>query len=245
MKDVGEPCAGEPHARFDGRGLENGARERHRASPRPNQSRPLLPEWCDAAKTRMRYPSVALASTGSHTTGWPPARLAVRDVRKQGSSRRPKRGALRVPEGTHVTLAHRAARCAGAIGATGPRATISVAATPTVHSLVLCRCIGSIHRQASGKGSACSSWLSPTVSYLAPTGRPRQPQQGCLILTAEEEGAFRRAAWSGQPLHLEGRGPRRAPSPPSPDAVMHACSPSRAVRPRLGSRSAMGASPPG
>jgi hypothetical protein len=27
VKDVGEPCAGEPHARFDGRALET---ERHR-----------------------------------------------------------------------------------------------------------------------------------------------------------------------------------------------------------------------
>ena len=24
VNDVGEPCAGEPHARFDGRGLETG-----------------------------------------------------------------------------------------------------------------------------------------------------------------------------------------------------------------------------
>ena len=31
VNDVGEPCAGEPHARFDGRGLET---ERYTASPR-------------------------------------------------------------------------------------------------------------------------------------------------------------------------------------------------------------------
>jgi hypothetical protein len=36
VNDVGEPCAGEPHARFDGRGLETGAHVLpHRASPRP------------------------------------------------------------------------------------------------------------------------------------------------------------------------------------------------------------------
>ena len=37
MNDVGKPCAGEPHARFDGRGLETG-HLRHRASPRPSRS---------------------------------------------------------------------------------------------------------------------------------------------------------------------------------------------------------------
>ena len=37
VNDVGEPCAGEPHARFDGRGLETGAHVLpYRASPRPN-----------------------------------------------------------------------------------------------------------------------------------------------------------------------------------------------------------------
>ena len=36
MNDVGEPCAGEPHARFDGRGLETEHDECHRASPRPD-----------------------------------------------------------------------------------------------------------------------------------------------------------------------------------------------------------------
>jgi RNA-directed DNA polymerase len=36
VNNVGEPCAGEPHARFDGRGLETGAHVLpHRASPRP------------------------------------------------------------------------------------------------------------------------------------------------------------------------------------------------------------------
>src|SRR5205085_8640535 len=39
VKDVGEPCAGEPHARFDGRGLETDHHGCHRASPRPNQPR--------------------------------------------------------------------------------------------------------------------------------------------------------------------------------------------------------------
>ena len=37
MKGVGEPGAGEPHARIDGRGLETERHKRHRASPRPNQ----------------------------------------------------------------------------------------------------------------------------------------------------------------------------------------------------------------
>ena len=35
VNDVGEPCAGEPHARFDGRGLETEHQRCHRASPRP------------------------------------------------------------------------------------------------------------------------------------------------------------------------------------------------------------------
>ena len=37
MKNVGKPCAGEPHARFDGRGLETGRYQR-----KPRQS-PTLP----------------------------------------------------------------------------------------------------------------------------------------------------------------------------------------------------------
>ena len=36
VKNVGKPCAGEPHARFDGRGLETGRELRNRASPRPS-----------------------------------------------------------------------------------------------------------------------------------------------------------------------------------------------------------------
>ena len=39
MKDVGEPCAGEPHARFDGEGWKRSSR--YRASPSPNQPRKL------------------------------------------------------------------------------------------------------------------------------------------------------------------------------------------------------------
>jgi hypothetical protein len=36
VNGVGEPCAGEPHARYDGRGLETGRHVLpHRASPRP------------------------------------------------------------------------------------------------------------------------------------------------------------------------------------------------------------------
>lgn len=36
VNGVGEPCAGEPHARFDAAGAGNGAYVlRHRASPRP------------------------------------------------------------------------------------------------------------------------------------------------------------------------------------------------------------------
>ncbi len=35
VNDVGEPCAGEPHARFDGRGLETG-RKHCRTAPAPD-----------------------------------------------------------------------------------------------------------------------------------------------------------------------------------------------------------------
>ena len=41
VKNVGKPCAGEPHARFDGRGLETGRQQRNRASPRPSPFRRL------------------------------------------------------------------------------------------------------------------------------------------------------------------------------------------------------------
>jgi hypothetical protein len=36
VKNLGKPCAGEPHARFDGRGLETDHDQWHRASPRPS-----------------------------------------------------------------------------------------------------------------------------------------------------------------------------------------------------------------
>lgn len=36
VKNVGKPCAGKPHARFDGRGLETDRTMRNRASPRPS-----------------------------------------------------------------------------------------------------------------------------------------------------------------------------------------------------------------
>jgi len=35
VNDVGEPCAGEPHARFDGRGLETG-RKHYATTPAPD-----------------------------------------------------------------------------------------------------------------------------------------------------------------------------------------------------------------
>jgi hypothetical protein len=35
VNDVGEPCAGEPHARFDGRGLET-ERKRYVTAPAPD-----------------------------------------------------------------------------------------------------------------------------------------------------------------------------------------------------------------
>src|SRR6478735_7695095 len=41
VNDVGEPCAGEPHARFDGRGLETGGK-RYRTAPAPDPTPALL-----------------------------------------------------------------------------------------------------------------------------------------------------------------------------------------------------------
>jgi hypothetical protein len=38
VNDVGEPCAGEPHARFDGRGLET-ERKRYVTAPAPDPTR--------------------------------------------------------------------------------------------------------------------------------------------------------------------------------------------------------------
>jgi hypothetical protein len=52
VKGVGEPCAGEPHARFDGRGLET---ERISVTaPAPDPTNLLLPCWrelADAVRT--------------------------------------------------------------------------------------------------------------------------------------------------------------------------------------------------
>ena len=42
MKGVGEPCAGEPHARFDGRGLETD----HTVSPRQSPTQPTSVPPC-------------------------------------------------------------------------------------------------------------------------------------------------------------------------------------------------------
>ena len=42
MKNVGKPCAGEPHARFDGRGLETGRQRGTAQVPEPPHSLPDL-----------------------------------------------------------------------------------------------------------------------------------------------------------------------------------------------------------
>jgi hypothetical protein len=49
VNDVGEPCAGEPHARFDGRGLET-RRKYYVGAPAPDPTRGreidgLLTRW--------------------------------------------------------------------------------------------------------------------------------------------------------------------------------------------------------
>src|SRR6266566_125660 len=46
VKNVGKPCAGEPHARFDRRGLETGRNLRNRASPRPSYFVTLTKHGC-------------------------------------------------------------------------------------------------------------------------------------------------------------------------------------------------------
>jgi hypothetical protein len=43
VKNVGEPCAGKPHARFDGEGLETEPTG-HRASPSPYETLPQRSE---------------------------------------------------------------------------------------------------------------------------------------------------------------------------------------------------------
>ena len=48
VNDVGEPCAGEPHARFDGRGLETGGKC-CRTAPAPD---PTWGSGCGAARER-------------------------------------------------------------------------------------------------------------------------------------------------------------------------------------------------
>jgi hypothetical protein len=50
VKNVGKPCAGEPHARFDGRGLETDHDQWHRASPPTLLDRDL--HGCQAACRR-------------------------------------------------------------------------------------------------------------------------------------------------------------------------------------------------
>jgi hypothetical protein len=46
VNDVGEPCAGEPHARFEVAGAGNGTQQCHRASPRPYAGRVgAVPAW--------------------------------------------------------------------------------------------------------------------------------------------------------------------------------------------------------
>jgi hypothetical protein len=43
VKDIGEPCAGEPHARFDGRGWKRSSR--YHASPSPNRPHHVPYPW--------------------------------------------------------------------------------------------------------------------------------------------------------------------------------------------------------
>jgi hypothetical protein len=47
VKDVGEPCAGKSHARFDGRGLEQEPRNR------PPRQSPTLPQFITGFHTRI------------------------------------------------------------------------------------------------------------------------------------------------------------------------------------------------
>jgi hypothetical protein len=44
VKGVGEPCAGEPHARFDGRGLETERTSVTAPAPDPTILRPIVPD---------------------------------------------------------------------------------------------------------------------------------------------------------------------------------------------------------
>ena len=52
MKDVGEPCAGEPHARFDGRGLETERSCVTAPVPDPTNLEMPQPVRCRGERTR-------------------------------------------------------------------------------------------------------------------------------------------------------------------------------------------------
>jgi hypothetical protein len=73
VKGVGEPCAGEPHARFDGRGLET----ERTASPRQLPTQPSSSAWRPSSSTRL-MPLSARHSRASSRAGTLHVRLLQR-----------------------------------------------------------------------------------------------------------------------------------------------------------------------
>jgi len=100
VNDVGEPCAGEPHARFDGRGLETGRKHCRTApapDPTPNVTRHAVGEREKCLShneilvlSREQYARVEGTSQVKRTTGRSQeksARRARRKARRGGSCR--------------------------------------------------------------------------------------------------------------------------------------------------------------
>ena len=63
VKNVGEPCAGEPHARFDGRELETECISVTAPAPDPTILRARADEWIYPKKDRVRREYVKRAVT--------------------------------------------------------------------------------------------------------------------------------------------------------------------------------------
>ncbi len=79
VKNVGEPCAGEPHARFDGGREETSDSRPRRATPGASRL-PDQPQWRDAAGQHQRVLGRAWTQRGRPPAGYLTKQLAQREL---------------------------------------------------------------------------------------------------------------------------------------------------------------------
>ena len=108
VNNVGEPCAGEPHARFDGRGLET---EHDFVSPRqpPTLHAALVHGRGGARSSGAGFASGVAGPPGRRIPtvgGCPPVDLASRPIRLSPGSILPPAWVTRIAGGCHTAIAN-------------------------------------------------------------------------------------------------------------------------------------------